>query len=784
MSFTFEARTLLELGKELISSDEVAVYELVKNAFDAGSKKITILAHVLITYSDFDFLRDQLNDKDKKFSRSDAEAKLSKVITDLEHPAVEKLLKKLKGVKTREKFAEALTKFYVKNNYLEVVDTGEGMSLKNLQDVYLRVGTTSRRAQNQAGAQNLGDKGIGRLSAMRLGERLEVQTSTADETHWNVLQIDWGLFSHDSGLSVDQIEIEPEVGDKKEDQTSSGTSIRISDLTSDWDASRFTDILQGRLARMIDPFQPGLANKLIVARHNGVRVMVPSVPQKLLAAAHAVCSATFEFVAGEPTLTGTINYRYRERSAKIDERGAQVYTLAQSAIKRRGKRGHASHKIIPVKKSAFEQLGKFKVEIYWFNRLIVQAIEGLSDNQIATRQEIKNWSGGPMLYRHGFRILPYGDPSDDWLGLDEAAFGQSGFKLNRQQVIGRVSLDTSHEFLGEQTNREGLVQSDASDALRRLLVWIVHTEMRGLINAADDAEKINSRLQNEDVQRVSSARERAERDLKKLENQPEINQELVKSLSKSVSQLSTQSAELIERIKKVVEEADEEREKFVYLAGIGLMTESIFHELERSVSHTLSELSTTDLNEDTLLSLKEQLKTLQKRISAFDELTGEKRQAKSSFDLRDVINNVALNHERQFERHGIELILDLPGAPFRVKAVRGMVIQILENIVSNAVYWLKQQVQYEDDFEPTLTISLDAELKTLTIGDNGPGVLEDRRDRIFQPFVTTKPTGQGRGLGLFISRDMAEYHDWSLDLADTVGEIREDRVNEFILDMG
>ena len=39
-SFTFSARTILELGKELISSDEVALYELIKNGVDAGSKTI------------------------------------------------------------------------------------------------------------------------------------------------------------------------------------------------------------------------------------------------------------------------------------------------------------------------------------------------------------------------------------------------------------------------------------------------------------------------------------------------------------------------------------------------------------------------------------------------------------------------------------------------------------------------------------------------------------------------------------------------------------------------
>src|SRR3546814_12283839 len=104
-----------------------------------------------------------------------------------------------------------------------------------------------------------------------------------------------------------------------------------------------------------------------------------------------------------------------------------------------------------------------------------------------------------------------------------------------------------------------------------------------------------------------------------------------------------------------------------------------------------------------------------------------------------------------------------------VKAVKGMVIQILENLVSNSAYWLKQQERFEPGFMPELRVQLDADEKTLTIEDNGPGVPEDRAERVFAPFMTTKPVGQGRGLGLYISRDLAQYHNWKLPLDEEVG---------------
>ena len=129
-------------------------------------------------------------------------------------------------------------------------------------------------------------------------------------------------------------------------------------------------------------------------------------------------------------------------------------------------------------------------------------------------------------------------------------------------------------------------------------------------------------------------------------------------------------------------------------------------------------------------------------------------------------------------------MLDVPEVEFTIRAVRGMVIQILENLVVNAAYWLKRQAEYEEGFVPQLVVTVDDEARNMRSRDNGPGVPESRKERIFQPFVTTKPSGMGKGLGLFIARDMAEYHGWSLDAESLTGRIRSNRTNGFVLQMG
>ena len=782
MSFKFSAKAVLELGKELISSDEVAIFELIKNSIDAGSPLIEVIVEIQLLYTDYMYAVEML---EEGATHEDTINILESRLVDPDNNKSTLLLDDLKQAQSGPHFLNRLNRFYEEANFFEIRDTGHGMSIGDLTDIFLRIGTSMRHKENLVGAKNLGDKGIGRLSAMRLGDRLQVNTTPNGDRHWNLLDIDWSLFSNEDDVDADSIVIEPKVGDQKEDTAVHGTTIRISALTADWDYVKFVEIFEGRIARMIDPFVPGLANQLIVARHNGTRVLIPCIPQELLKAAHAECHVEFRMVGEVPTINGYVDYKLRHRKQKIDVQGAEVFSLTQESFKRRAKRGHAAYKLIALRPSAFKELGNFKSEIYWYNRRVIKAIEGLTNKPTEARREVMNWNGGPMLYRYGYRIVPYGDPKDDWLALDEAAFGSQGFKLNRQQVIGRVSLETPHSVLSEQTNREGLIASEAFTALQKIMSWVVHDRIRGLINEADELERSARRKAEQDSGIVEKARTRVESALERLrESVGKESGKRIDELSKSVESLSNHSKNLVERIQAVIEEADDEREKFVYLAGIGLMTEFIFHELERAVSYTMAIIDRRTTNQTTIDLLLEQLKTLHKRIAAFDELTGEKRQRKSKFDLVELVRDILENHSREFDRHGIKVTFEHQSKSFVISAVRGMVIQILENLIANSAYWLKKQKIYELElYAPSLTVTIDGDLKILTFEDNGPGVIEDERERIFQPFITNKPTGQGRGLGLYISRELAENYGWKLCMDDEIGQIRAGRTNKFLLSM-
>jgi hypothetical protein len=76
-----------------------------------------------------------------------------------------------------------------------------------------------------------------------------------------------------------------------------------------------------------------------------------------------------------------------------------------------------------------------------------------------------------------------------------------------------------------------------------------------------------------------------------------------------------------------------------------------------------------------------------------------------------------------------------------------------------------------EGFRPTITLTTKnlGDKIQISISDNGPGIPDAIKNKIFQPFFTTKPTGQGTGLGLSLSYDIVKAHGGELKVGSKVG---------------
>jgi hypothetical protein len=363
--FRITARTVLELGSELISSDIIAFYELIKNGFDAKTKTgVDIRFDIALPRRAYLKLQDSLSQGGQL---SDLKAQVAEAILTTASPGAQSgfsgTIQAASSVADLRKRLDAAQRVF---NTITIADTGTGMSFKDLDQNFLVIGTASRKKEVEAalaaGAINspyLGEKGIGRLSAMRLGEKLRVETAKAGETHYSVLDIDWTAFS-DIDAMLDQIKVAPQHGAKKADPATSGTSVIVSDLTENWTENRVKEMADYEFARLSDPFDDAAKRPRIAIYWNGERISIPMMQSALLDAAHARVSGKYEITEGKPVLTCTveaINLGFEHPREKETVR-LTIEDLEAAIV----------GKDRDIEDSALVSVGPFSFEAHWYNR--------------------------------------------------------------------------------------------------------------------------------------------------------------------------------------------------------------------------------------------------------------------------------------------------------------------------------------------------------------------------------------------------------------------------------
>jgi signal transduction histidine kinase len=107
--------------------------------------------------------------------------------------------------------------------------------------------------------------------------------------------------------------------------------------------------------------------------------------------------------------------------------------------------------------------------------------------------------------------------------------------------------------------------------------------------------------------------------------------------------------------------------------------------------------------------------------------------------------------------------------------------RVILNLITNAFYVVNEKKKSGiDNYEPTVSVSTKKVGATVQVSiiDNGNGIPQNVLDKIFQPFFTTKPTGQGTGLGLSMSYDIVKAHNAELRV-----ETEEGKGSEFIIEL-
>ena len=770
--FRVKARTLIHLGAELITTDTIALNELIKNAFDAHSEVVRIdfdipfnpvLARSLAEQVSAGTISRQHTIKHLKGSLAE----------ELSKETAEQIRAQLDGLPTDAKaFPRSLRQLADKVCTISIEDWGDGMSRSELLSVFLVIGTPVKylkKRDNSSVTPILGDKGIGRLSMMRLGRYATVVSATKDSPKNYQIEFDWAKFE-DPEQFLDAIKHEVVAANPKDSAQESGTLIEISGVYSAWSID---DVLSfvAYLRRLQDPFDSGHKRFPIKVFRNGQSQPVARINKRLVESAQF--EAHFSFWPGDHEDAIALERRLRWK-------GETTFVKREWTVK------SLCHDL-DVSIDDLKALGALRVGCYWYNRSQLSHPTGEWDvHQI--RRELNVWSGGFAIYRDGFRIGLTGSEEGDWMRMGADALRGTGFRLNNIQTIGAIALShADNPALIDTANREDIVDCPEYRLLTLLMKTVVVEDLRFVIQTYTEAESKSTLAERTSEMSMKRAADDMQSTLKQVGVLAKKIPANMKPTVVSIRDSLKQHVDYIRTIQKSVQLAQEQKVEILELAGIGMSVEIIAHELARVTKRTadllgqMTRASDEEELEKLVESIESQLISVNKRLRAIDPLSPSGRNRKVEFDLVAFINGILEGYTPRFERHHVAVSLTVDGKPPRqavnVRMVRGFIAQVVENLLSNSMYWLCQ-ASLSQSSNRRIEIDIDRHGRFVEVYDSGTGIDPRHREDVFKPYFTYKK--DGKGLGLYIARELTEYHGGKLSLSEDADG--DGRLRSFVLE--
>ena len=258
-----------------------------------------------------------------------------------------------------------------------------------------------------------------------------------------------------------------------------------------------------------------------------------------------------------------------------------------------------------------------------------------------------------------------------------------------------------------------------------------------------------------------------------------------------------------EQLKNKIDELKATQSKLIQsekMASLGELTAGIAHEIQNPLNFVNN---FSEVNKELLEELEEEIKNgnydevkaLAKDVSANEDkiifhgkradgiVKGMLQHSRSSTGQKEMTDINTLSDEYlRLAYHGLRakdktfnatLNTDFDDSIDKINIVPQDMGRVILNLITNAFYVVKKKKeQNPKGYEPTVSVSTKKQgnMALIKVSDNGNGVPKEVLDKIFQPFFTTKPSGEGTGLGLSLSYDIVKVHDGELTVETKQGE--------------
>lgn len=656
-----------------------------------------------------------------------------------------------------------------KGGSLIVTDNGAGMDINTIRSSWMRLSTNDKGdnpVSDKFKRLRAGQKGIGRFAVQRLGKSLVLETEQAGQDLGIRVVFDWDA-DFTAGTNLNQVWHEIETYEKKPE--ASGTTLKIQDLRDRWTKATLERVWKSVLF-LQPPFE---SSEQLTTNSDEFSVRINGVSNT---------QQRLELNIEENFLNNAL----AQISGTIDEHGRATFRVVSDKLD-----------IDDSLTSEIDYLlvGEVKLDTSYFIYLS-SLMSGIS---VKIASDMGHKYGGIRVYRNGFRLSPYGESNDDWLKL---AYDTGRRNLlvpaNNQNFFGHVDVKKdTNPLLEETSSREGFIENEAYEELqifsRRCLEWaatrIASARKKKTSASQPDFERTYTRNPSAII------RERIEKKYKISNSNPEDedgNQNTSGDNRDAHDNDTTFLEDLLSKQEKFEKTVDERQGQSVeyenmlrILASLGISISLFGHEIKSATAAVDNSLAVAEIDAEKLKNENEKqqietdlasLKSATDRIfdlgSYVESLVSKTRsrelvQVHVDTAVRNFLNQFQSYLQKRHIEFDIEIVpIDLLTPEMHASELDSALFNFLTNSV--------KAIEKASTNNPKIKVSgrSDGEFTLISFEDNGVGVSDDVRDRVFEAFFTTTETdgdsisGIGTGLGLQIVSDIASAYGGSVSLSN------------------
>ncbi|MFT7043829.1 MAG: nitrogen-specific signal transduction histidine kinase [Candidatus Azotimanducaceae bacterium] len=712
-----KARILKTLGEELISSETVALIELIKNSYDADA------INVLVEFN---------------------------------------------GEITKGKGS------------IIVSDDGHGMKLKVVQESWMTIATSNKKNQTSSlsGRRRvLGEKGIGRFASSRISSELELSSRTTSSEKETYTLFDWTQFEDDN-LYLDEVLFLTEERIPEDIVANSsirnlptsitneicGTSLKMNYLKHTWGNKDFKELERG-LSRLISPFSPVKDFNIYLKKGDQGNLSLTRIE------APEIIKYPHYIVKGRISSDG--QYEYEISVKALGKKTRKSGFFVRKNIKNEWLVQPLENAIELEGNEGFEAIncGGFNFELRVWDRDDLGNVEQKIGTGIRSIRSDLDAISGISIYRDGFRVLPYGEPNNDWLRLDIRRVQTPAKRISNNQITGYIAITADgNPKLHDRSNREGLDNNQSYTDLEQIMELVL--------------------VEFESIRYVSKRplagtdKEKGENSIPGLFDEPDFS--AVKNSVQKGQSSSSETLQLLSKVeadwKKQIKKLQNVLSQYHSLATLGGIVDKVLHDgrqplssiqveaglgLEQSEDWILENASINpgqikqlEVGFSRIVSQASVLSDVFKRVEPFG---GRKKGRPKKYYIEDLIKSTFDIYERELKAESISV--ELPKTQTLVSTDITEVSEIFTNLITNSIYWLGRVAKEKRAIHVQLDRLDDGGL-AIIFADTGPGVDPDLKDRIFEPYVGSRPGGHGLGLCL-VGEIVKGYYDGTVELLDS-----------------